>query len=294
MKKKIIGISVVLLLMTTAVISIAGNEKIIKSTSLGEVIDQRQELDDECLYISNFEWQEFVPTKDNLVRVEVRIVQWYSDSPDLRLTIEKPLGTILTSKDESASNIPSAPCDWVSFNVPDITLIPGENYFIKLTAPVGSEYGWGIRWGNPYPKGDSSNPPGDWCFRTFAEVENLPPSKPFITGQSSGNAGTEYEYKFKSTDPDGDDIYYCIDWDDGTEEICIGPYASGFEATAKHTWNSQGDYNLKAKAKDTNDLESDWTTFTVTMPKLKTITIFHLILEQHPWLFPILRLILNL
>ena len=40
---------------------------------------------------------------------------------------------------------------------------------------------------------------------------NNPPDKPTITGPSSGKAGNEYSYRFKATDPDKNQIYYCID-----------------------------------------------------------------------------------
>jgi hypothetical protein len=152
---------------------------------LGEVLDQHQDYSDECSFIDGFEWQEFIPTMDNLVRVEVKVAQWKENSPNLKLTIEKPLGTILTQKELPASGIPSGDCDWTSFDVPDIDLTPHENYYIKLTAPQGSEYGWGLAWNNLYPQGDSSRPPGDWCFKTYAEeAGNLRPTVSITYPQS--------------------------------------------------------------------------------------------------------------
>jgi len=102
-------------------------------------------------------------------------------------------------------------------------------------------------------------------------VENQPPNAPTITGQAKGKPGTEYEYKFVSTDPDGDNITYCIDWGDNTGEICIGPYPSSAEASAKHTWSEKDDYIIKAKARDLYGAESDWATLTVNMPKVKNV-----------------------
>ncbi|MCJ7572003.1 MAG: PQQ-binding-like beta-propeller repeat protein [Candidatus Thermoplasmatota archaeon] len=109
-----------------------------------------------------------------------------------------------------------------------------------------------------------------YCFK---DKVNKPPEKPTITGESSGKPGTEYEYKFVSTDPEGDNIEYCIDWGDNTSEVCIGPYVSGVEASAKHTWSEKGDYAIKVKAKDTIGAESDWEILIVSMPKSKTINI---------------------
>jgi len=102
----------------------------------------------------------------------------------------------------------------------------------------------------------------------YTPGENLPPGAPVITGETNGEAGTSYEYGFTSIDPDGDDIAeYIVDWGDDTgEEIITGPFASGAEATASHTWDEQGDYTITAKAKDINGLIGPEGTLPVTMP----------------------------
>jgi hypothetical protein len=110
----------------------------------------------------------------------------------------------------------------------------------------------------------------DWTIPVAVESPigraNNPPFTPDIAGETNGEAGVEYTYDFCSTDPDGDDIYYCIDWGDDSGEVCIGPYPSATCATAKHTWSEQGTYIIKAKARDIYDAESDWGTLAVTMP----------------------------
>jgi hypothetical protein len=98
------------------------------------------------------------------------------------------------------------------------------------------------------------------------EVTNEVPEIPTITGDVNGNAGDEYEYTFVSTDPNGHDLYYCIDWGDGTDEICIGPFASGEEVTSTHTWEDRDTYIIRVKARDAFDAESDWATLEVSMP----------------------------
>ncbi len=99
-------------------------------------------------------------------------------------------------------------------------------------------------------------------------LPNDPPGAPVITGTTNGAAGTSYEYGFTSVDPDGDDIAeYIVNWGDGTaEETITGPFASGVEATASHTWEEQGDYTITAKAKDINGLIGPEGTLVVTMP----------------------------
>ena len=104
---------------------------------------------------------------------------------------------------------------------------------------------------------------------TVADVptKNSPPISPTIEGPTTGKAGTEYEYTFVSTDPDGDDVYYYIDWGDGTNSSWIGPYNPGEEISLSHAWNEKGTYVISAKCKDSNDVESDWNTLEISMPK---------------------------
>ena len=101
------------------------------------------------------------------------------------------------------------------------------------------------------------------------------------------------EYSFAITDPEGDNVYYCIDWGDGTPEVCIGPYESGVETTSTHTWSERGMYIIQAKAKDTFDLESDWGSLDVSMPRNKVLNFnFNLLewlFERFPNAFPMLR-----
>ena len=122
---------------------------------------------------------------------------------------------------------------------------------------------------------------------------NQLPNAPTITGKLKGNAGTEYEYTFNAIDPDGDNVKYHIDWDDGNSDTtAFNP--SGTDVKVKHTWSDEGTYIIKAKAKDTHGLVSSESTMTVTMPRNRAIQIPLLkFLESHPYLFPILRLLLQ-
>ena len=128
--------------------------------------------------------------------------------------------------------------------------------------------------------------------------DNSPPETPEIDGPTSGKAGVEYNYTLSSTDPDGDDVFYCIDWGDDTGEVCMGPYASGEEVIVSHIWTEQDTYTIKVKAKDTYDAESDWATLEVSMPMNKPFNFnFNLLswlFERLPHAFPILRHMLGL
>jgi hypothetical protein len=62
----------------------------------------------------------------------------------------------------------------------------------------------------------------DEFLKTYLGIfNNLPLEKPDIDGSTSGKPGVEYDYTIVTTDPDSDDVYYCIDWDDKTGEVKI-------------------------------------------------------------------------
>lgn len=94
------------------------------------------------------------------------------------------------------------------------------------------------------------------------------PNAPTITGPSSGKTNTPYTFQFSSVDNQGHDVYYLIDWDDGTDSGWLGPYASGEPIEVSHTWTSRKVYSIRAKAKDINDAESLWATLEISMPKV--------------------------
>jgi len=104
--------------------------------------------------------------------------------------------------------------------------------------------------------------------------ENNPPETPEIHGPTSGNAGTSYDYDFCTTDPDGDEVYYCVNWDDGTGEVCLGPYQSGVCTTVSHTWDEEGTYIVEVKARDIHGAESDWASLEVVMPVSQNTYLF--------------------
>jgi hypothetical protein len=95
---------------------------------------------------------------------------------------------------------------------------------------------------------------------TIEPPPNTSPTAPTITGPSRGNVGQSYAYVFNSTDPDGDDVYYYIDWGD-TSSGWIGPYPSGVGVIINHTWTRTDQYDILAQAKDINDQESNWSKF---------------------------------
>lgn len=108
-----------------------------------------------------------------------------------------------------------------------------------------------------------------WAHSFTCELINDPPNNPIINGTNEGVPGQEYEFTFSSTDPEDDELSYYIEWGDGNNTDWLGPYVSGEVITLSHSWDSQGTYTIKVKARDVFNEESDWSYFEVTMPKNK-------------------------
>ncbi|MCK5301447.1 MAG: hypothetical protein KAJ21_06035 [Thermoplasmatales archaeon] len=131
-------------------------------------------------------------------------------------------------------------------------------------------------------------------FIVMTASANEPPTKPILTGPTNGKTGDELMYTFVSTDPDGDDISYCIQWGCTDPEVCLGPFPSGVEQSDSHSY-AEGTYIIKVKARDANDAESDWATLEISVPKTKGIDLFFLrFLNQYPTLFTLLQKFLGL
>jgi hypothetical protein len=76
---------------------------------------------------------------------------------------------------------------------------------------------------------------------------------PEISGPKEGDAGVEYDYTFVSNDPEGDKVWYYINWSDGNVKDWFGPFPSGEVVTVSHTWAENGAYRIRAKSMDVWD-----------------------------------------
>jgi hypothetical protein len=122
-----------------------------------------------------------------------------------------------------------------------------------------------------------------------AAPSNLPPFTPTITGPTKLKPNRNYDFTFSTTDPDGDDIFYYVDWGDGTFTDWT---ASTGPLTLTHKWTEKDTFTIKCKAKDIYDAESDWGTLDVSTPRSR-ISMLRL-LDIFPNAFPILRMLLGL
>jgi hypothetical protein len=136
---------------------------------------------------------------------------------------------------------------------------------------------------------------------TLAELSEVsvfsnPPEKPVLTGLDRGSINQVYNLSIVTTEPDGEDVYYYIEWGDGQIDEWVGPYKSDTTIEITHQWNKKGTYTIKGKAKDINDVESDWGTLNVIMPIAFTFSFYELLqflLMKFSDRFPLLQHIIQ-
>ena len=277
-----------------------------------EVVDQQQTTF--CYYgwgVYDNQWiaQSFKPCLNVITKVELYLFkQGIVDGIQITVSIRDSLnGGDLTSISVDATIIHDEPW-WIEFDFANTFTTPGKTYYIVTRGPEIEE-GNGVYWGynkyNPYENGEAwcaFSPEFDWhllnysyapecdcCFKTYGWDD--PPNIPTIEGATKGTKGIEYNYTFSTTDYEGHDVYFYINWGDDTTSGWIGPYSSGQQVTVAHKWHNEGKYLIEAKAKDTYGEESDWGTLEVTMPRSKATSSSLLLrfLERYPLLNRLLQ-----
>jgi hypothetical protein len=117
---------------------------------------------------------------------------------------------------------------------------------------------------------------GDASVVLAGEAEvNTPPDTPDTPeGPDEGETEIEYTFTTATTDPEEDQVSYMFDWGDGTFSDWIGPVLHQTPVQGSHAWGEEGVYEVRAKAKDVNDDESDWSdTHTITIVAGPTLDI---------------------
>lgn len=112
------------------------------------------------------------------------------------------------------------------------------------------------------------------------------PDKP--EGPDRGRTGSEYTYIASTADLDGDELQYGWDWDgDQTVDEWTELAPSGEDIETAHTWDGDGTYVVRVKARDSRGLESDWSEpLQVSMPYRRaslTATIWQWLMEHMPF-----------
>jgi hypothetical protein len=267
--------------------------------------------------------QSFIPSKNILTRTELFIRKNETATFPMSVSIRQNLTSDdLTVLNINSSIVPTEDHDWIEINFDDIVVTTNQTYYIvAITENVTDNfYLWGLNnLSESYPYGcmfysidegitwsnkSVSSKPGsyethnkkhakpifeenktwDMCFKTYG-YDNLAPDEPVISGPIWGKPLVEYEFSFNSTDPEDDAVMYIIDWgDNNTEWTEYGD--SGEDIILKHTWASKGNFTVKSKAIDFFGFESEWSEFTVRMPrdKIKIFSLFLYLIERFPLL----------
>ncbi len=239
--------------------------------------------------------QSFTPTCDILTKIKFLVENHGVINADLTVFIKKTLdGTALVTHSISSEYIiKNAPINWIECDFNDIQVIPGETYYIQFSMEKDKVFhSYYIIGGNndmnSYDGGDvyfkntddnwiKWTPEFDFCFITYGGH-----SAPQIDGSRIGKNGVDYQYTFQYQDPLGtDDVYYLIDWGDETSSDWQGPYGSGELLILNHSWNDTGTYELKAKCKNTNGIESEWSDpLVIRMSKNKMLCYLRLFFDK--------------
>jgi len=106
---------------------------------------------------------------------------------------------------------------------------------------------------------DHDNTSNDTTWANIKESNDPPDTPEQPEGNIYGKTNTEYTYSSSTTDSDPEDlIYYMWDWGDGEISDWTEPYHSGETCSLSHTWTDKGSYEIRVKAKDNYNYESDW------------------------------------
>ncbi len=99
----------------------------------------------------------------------------------------------------------------------------------------------------------------DWVIKSDSHPENEPPFAPTIDGPNSGKVNQPKIFTFVTVDPDFDIVSFYIEWGDGTitDWTDFAPSGTGIYSE-EHTWTEEGTFTIRAKAKDINNVEGDW------------------------------------
>ena len=91
---------------------------------------------------------------------------------------------------------------------------------------------------------------------TGCKKKNSAPEAPGIQGSASARPADTLSYRFNTTDPDGDSVFFTVSWGDGDSTQWSPAVASGEDYTQTHVYSDSGTYYITAKAKDSKDAES--------------------------------------
>lgn len=143
---------------------------------------------------------------------------------------------------------------------------------------------------------DINDKESGWSEESKIWISNEPSNKPVIRGpRLFVKQGIPQEYTFSAKDPDGDQVYILVIWNNGSGSW-EGPLKSGERLKLSHTWNEpETKYTIRAKSKDTFGYESEWTSITVFTPRNHKINfnLFERLIEYFPRLSHLFKILFS-
>jgi subtilisin family serine protease len=132
------------------------------------------------------------------------------------------------------------------------------------------------------------------CDRVVIKA-NRAPYAPIIDGPEKIETNVEYEFIFKTTDLNENEVSFFVDWGDNTTDDWTNYYEPGNLVGIEHMYKEEGRYTIKAKAKDMYGAEGDWGEFETTTPRNRGTFNFEFLnlLERYPIIYSILQYFLN-
>ena len=151
-----------------------------------------------------------------------------------------------------------------TFDGPGVAVKSNNAYLPSPSEPSWYQ-GWGVYLATDIPTiTNGFNPETQVTGNTYLPAN--PPNTPSTPlGSIVGFIGFPHRYSTFASDPNGDQVMYTFDWDDGTTDT-TSLVDSGTEFNASHIWNAPSTYQVKAKATDSKNLSSAWSSpLNVTM-----------------------------
>ncbi len=137
--------------------------------------------------------------------------------------------------------------------------------------------------------------PMDMCFQLTGPMGPVAPTPPIIDGPRTGVPGTEYCWTFHSSDENGDQVKYFIDWGDGTtDETELNEPCTPVEVC--HTYAEEGTFTITAYAEDATGETSGSSTFDVEIPRARFVShpLLLRVFERFPNAFTLIRQLLGI
>jgi hypothetical protein len=266
--------------------------------------------------------QSFKPTYNILTRIEIGFLRNCFISHNVKLVVRSSLDgnnivNYVTNREPDVGYGDDRDVVWLEFDFPDTSVNPEQTYYMMYnsigknpTTGAGFEEFWLRDDLNAYERGNAFwllagltgsdwieySPNKDFWFRTYGRDGNDGNNRPSIP--DAPNKGSKNNlYTAQTTDPDGEQIYYMWDWGDKTFSDWLGPYDSGSSIETEHMFSPSGlkkeTYDIRIKAKDTNDAESEWSEPLTITKRAKEKTFYNILLSKFSVRFPLLLRLLN-